>query len=311
MAKRRRRKTSDRPGPAGFLVVDKPAGYTSHDVVEAARQWLGIRRVGHLGTLDPQATGVLPLAVRAATKLVPFFQGGDKYYVGTVRLGIETDTLDGEGEVLRRHDGSLPDEESVRRELATFVGDIEQVPPMYSAVKHGGVPLHRLARKGEEVERAPKKVHIERLEMVRFSPPDVEISVECGAGTYVRSLASDLGRQLGCGGYLASLRRLRSAPFDLEQALVIDDCERAAAEGRLDAMMIPPEVALGFPVVRLAEPAIRRIVSGGDISPGSLDRAKPGTRVTALGPTGGMIAVLEIRADRRLWPVRVLPTAVG
>ena len=307
MAKRRRRERREPPGPAGFLVVDKPAGYTSHDVVEAAREWLGTRRVGHLGTLDPQATGVLPLAIRGATKLVSFFQSSVKSYTGTVRLGAETNTLDGEGEVLRRYDGDLPDEPTVRRALAAFVGDIEQIPPMFSAVKRGGVPLHRLARRGEEVERAPKKVHIERLELLRFSPPDVEIAVECGTGTYVRALASDLGQRLGCGGYLASLRRLRSSPFDLEQARTIAEFERAAQEDRLEQWLIAPDVAMGFPVVRLAESAARRIANGGDISPGTLHRARPGTRVSAVGPDGSMIAVLEVRTDRRLWPLRVLP----
>ena len=143
---RARRDRRERPGPAGFLVVDKPAGWTSHDVVDAARRWFGTRRVGHLGTLDPQATGVLPLAIREATKLVRFVVQDDKRYVGTARLGFETDSLDGEGKLLHVHDGPLPDEQSVRSALTGFEGDIEQIPPMFSAVKHAGVPLHRLAR---------------------------------------------------------------------------------------------------------------------------------------------------------------------
>jgi tRNA pseudouridine55 synthase len=287
--------------------VDKPPGFTSHDVVDAARKWLGTRRVGHLGTLDPQATGVLPLAIRAATKLVPFFQKVDKSYVGTVRLGAETDTLDGEGEVVRRYEGELPGEEAVRSALQEFVGTIDQIPPMYSAVKRDGVPLHRLARRGEEVEREPKQVRIDRLELVSFMPPDLEISVDCGAGTYVRTLASDLGERLGCGAYLASLRRLRSAPFELAQARPMADYEQAAADGKLEEMLIAPEIALGFPRVKLAEEGARRVMSGGDIAPGSLHRDKPGTRVSAIGPEGRLIAILELRPDRRLWPLRVLP----
>ena len=160
MSRRRRRSGRERPGPAGFLVADKPRGWTSHDVVEAVRRRLGTRRVGHLGTLDPLATGVLPLAVREATKLVPFLEGGAKSYAGTVRLGLETDTLDAEGRVVRRHEGPYPDEAAVRAGLVAFTGEIEQLPPMFSAVKLGGVPLHRLARQGQEVERATKRVFL-------------------------------------------------------------------------------------------------------------------------------------------------------
>jgi len=308
MARRRRRGDEETPGRAGFLVVDKAAGQTSHDVVDAARGWLGTRRVGHLGTLDPQATGVLPLAIREATKLVPFLQGSEKSYVGSVRLGVETDTLDAEGRVVRRYTGALPDETSVRQALERFVGLIEQVPPMYSAVKQGGVPLHRLARRGEEVERQPKKVHIRRIELLRFDSPDVELAVDCGPGTYVRSLAADLGRVLGCGAHLAALRRTRSGPFSLDQALGCDECAIEAGAGRLEARLIPPELALGLPIVKLAEPAAERVRHGGDISPGMQRSLLPGSRVSALDVDGRLLAVLELRADRRLWPVRVIAT---
>ncbi|MBW2228834.1 MAG: tRNA pseudouridine(55) synthase TruB [Deltaproteobacteria bacterium] len=307
MAKRRRRERPDPPGPAGFLVVDKPPGRTSHDVVDAARAWLGIRKVGHLGTLDPQATGVLPLAIRSATKLVPFFAQSQKSYVGTVRLGAVTDTLDGEGAVLERYEGTLPDEAAVRGALEGFRGEIEQIPPMYSAVKRDGVPLHKLARKGEEVERMPKQVRVERLELLRFEPPDLEIAVDCSAGTYVRTLAHDLGAELGCGGYLADLRRIRSGPFDISQAHSIEACDEAAEAGRIESLLIAPAEALGFPIVELAEAGARRVENGGDISPGTYDRAKPGMRISAVGPDGRLLAVLELRADRRLWPLRVLP----
>lgn len=307
MARRGRRGGRERPGPAGFLVVDKPRGQTSHDVVDAARRWLKIRRVGHLGTLDPQATGVLPLVVRGATKLAPFFGSGSKTYVGTVRLGTVTDTLDGEGKVVERHEGALPGEAQVRSALEAFVGEIEQIPPMYSAVKRDGVALYKLARQGEEVEREPKKVVIHRLELIRFESPNVEISVECGGGTYVRTLAHDLGQALGCGGHLADLRRLRSQPFGIEMAHPFETCEEAARAGKIDELLIPPEKGLEFPVIQLAAQGARRVENGGDISPGSLDRSKPGTRVSALDSEGRLIAILELRADRRLWPLRVLP----
>ena len=178
MTKRGSRREREERGPSGFLVVDKPQSWTSHDVVDAARRWLGTRRVGHLGTLDPLATGVLPLAVRSATKLVSFVHDRDKSYTGTSRLGVETDTLDAEGRVLRTFEGRLPDEAEIRDALRHFLGDIEQIPPMFSAVKKGGVPLHKLAREGKEVERDPKAVRIDRLDLLKYESPYLELSVE-------------------------------------------------------------------------------------------------------------------------------------
>ncbi len=306
MARQRHTRRRERPGASGFLVVDKSAGYTSHDVVDEARRRFGTRRVGHLGTLDPQATGVLPLAVRAATKLVPFLPSMQKAYVGTVRFGIETDTLDAQGKVVRTHTGSLPDAASVEAALATFVGEIEQIPPMYSAVKQGGVPLHRLARRGEEVERAPKRVTIERLELLRFDAPDADISVLCGPGTYVRTLAADLGARLGCGALLQSLRRLQSGPFQITQAFTLEQLDEEAQAKKLDALLIPPEKALQIDEITLREEAVRRLCNGGDVSPGSEFRRIPGTRAIAKDETGVPLALVELRADRRLWPLRVL-----
>jgi tRNA pseudouridine55 synthase len=302
---RRRSRRAERPGPAGFLVVDKPRGVTSHDVVDMARRWLGTRRVGHLGTLDPLATGVLPLAVREATKLVPFLEAGGKSYAGAIRLGLETDTLDGEGEVLRRHEGAVPDEAAVRAALREFVGEIEQLPPMFSAVKHGGVPLHRLARQGRVVARELKTVRIDRLELVKYSPPDVEIEVDCSPGTYVRVLASDLGARLGCGGYLASLRRTRSGPFSESQAVCPEVLAREAAAGTLEARLVPPINALELPVLRLGREEARRVVHGGEV-PAPDPGLAEGDRVAALDPQGRLLAILELRAGRQLHPLRVL-----
>jgi len=257
--------------------------------------------------LDPQATGVLPLAIREATKLVPFFQSSGKSYLGTIRLGVETDTLDGEGEVVSRFEGTLPDEAEVREAMAKFVGEIEQIPPMYSAVKRDGVPLHRLARQGEEVQRDPKKVVIHALELLRFESPEIDLRVDCGPGTYVRTLAQDLGQALGCGAYLSALRRTRSEPFGLEQALTPEVCEASAQERALEGRLISPEVALGLPTTRLAPPALEHLGQGREIAPGELQRATPGTRFSALDSSGRFAGVIELRADRRLWPVRMLP----
>lgn len=306
MARRSRgRGRHERPGPAGFLVVDKPAGITSHDVVDAARRWLGTRRVGHLGTLDPAATGVLPLAVREATKLVPFLEGGLKSYAGTIRLGSETDTLDAEGTVTRRHEGALPEERAVREALATFVGEIEQVPPMYSAVKKEGVPLHKLAREGIEVEREPKRVTIHRLELIKYAPPDVEVEVDCSAGTYVRALAADLGSRLGCGAHLSGLRRTRSGPFTEDQAVTEAVLSREAEEGTVAQRLVAPVNALGYPVVRLSQAEAERLRQGGEI-PAPESPITPGTRLAALEPEGTLLAIVEARPGRRLHPLRVL-----
>jgi tRNA pseudouridine55 synthase len=289
MTNRRRRRRTERAGPAGFLVVDKPQGWTSHDVVDAARRWLGTRRVGHLGTLDPLATGVLPLAVREATKLVPFLERGSKVYIGAIRLGEETDTLDADGEVVRHYEGPLPDEASVREAFAAFRGEIEQVPPMFSAVKQDGVPLHRLAREGREVERAPKRVRIDRLELIRYEPPRIELEVACSAGTYVRALAADVGAKLGCGAHLVCLRRTRSEPFASSQAA-------------------PAVDALGLPVLRLGRDETRKVLHGAEILASALPlrTLATGSRIAALEPGGELLAVLEMGQGRRLRPLRVL-----
>lgn len=307
MTKRRRTKPWERNGPSGFVIVDKPRGLTSHDVVDAARRWFGTRQVGHLGTLDPLATGVLPLAIRSATKLVPFLAAGDKRYEGTVRLGEETDTLDAEGEVLRRYEGPMPDAAAIRSALERFAGEIEQLPPMYSAVKLGGVPLHRLARQGREVERTPKKIRIDRVELTDYEPPDCKIHVECSAGTYVRVIAADLGSDLGCGGHLRDLCRTRSGPFDLRDAVTSEVLTAAAGRGEVDAHVIAAEEVLGIPVLRLNEAEVQRIEHGGDIASEGPPR-RPGSRVAAVRPRGGLLAVLEVRPGRRLHPLRVLPT---
>ncbi len=306
-----RRSRPEKPGASGFLVVDKPAGRTSHDIVDEARRWLGTRRVGHLGTLDPQATGVLPLAIRQATKLIPFIEAKQKIYDGTVVLGSETDTLDAEGEVLVRYAGPLPSRDEVLAALAQFRGDIQQVPPMYSAVKKDGVPLHRLARQGIDVEREPKWITIEELVLTRFEPPELDLRVRCGAGTYVRVLAADLGRVLGCGAHLAALRRTQSGPFRIEQARSLAECAEAAASNKLEGELIPPAVALGFPVLAISGEQQRRLQNGGDLASGEFHREPPGTRVAIVDEAGQVLAITELGADRRLWPLRVLASEPG
>ena len=304
----------ERPGPIGFLAIDKPALWSSHDVVDAARRWLGTRRVGHLGTLDPLATGVLPLAIRDATKLIPFVDQHEKVYAGTIRLGIATDTFDAEGKVLRTHVGALPDEATVRAALADFQGEIEQIPPMFSSVKKDGVPLYRLARKGQEVEREPRKVTLHRIALTRFAPPDVGVEVACSPGTYVRVLAADLGEKLGCGAHLAGLRRTSNGPFAIADCLTPEQCDALAASSELDARIVPASRVLPLPQIALTAIQTRRVANGGAIAAaearGPFERGPqpvPGAKFAALTPAGDLLAVMELRPDRKFHPLRVFP----
>jgi tRNA pseudouridine55 synthase len=208
----------------GLVVVDKPTSWTSHDVVAKLRGAFGQRRVGHAGTLDPDATGVLLVGLGRATRLLRFLSDAGKAYRGQVVFGVATTTLDASGDVVEQHPMSL---ERAQVEAATrqFVGDIEQLPPMVSAVKVGGRRLHRLARQGLDVERAPRPVHVDRFDVEAFAPgpyPEATVVVECGSGTYVRSLAADLGVALGGCAHLGALRRLRVGSFTLEEARPLD-----------------------------------------------------------------------------------------
>jgi tRNA pseudouridine55 synthase len=243
--------------------------------------------------------------VREATKLAPFLEGGAKSYAGTIRLGEETDTLDAEGRTLRRHAGELPSEAEVGAALARFVGEIAQVPPMFSAVKHRGVPLHRLARQGRVVERAAKRVRIERLVLRKYAPPDLDFEIDCSAGTYVRALASDLGCELGCGAHLLGLCRTRSGPFALDRAHAAGRLEQAAERGEIEELLVPAVNALGFAALRLSAEETERVRHGAELAAPEPPLA-PGTRLSALDPTGELVAVLEVRPGRRLRALRVL-----
>lgn len=310
MGRSSRRRSREAPGPSGFVVVDKPAGWTSHDVVDAARGWFGTRRVGHLGTLDPLATGVLPLAIRSATKLVPYLQDREKGYAGAIELGTTTDTLDAEGRVLSRHEGPWPDEAALREAMSHFHGPVEQVPPMFSAAKKDGVPLHKLAREGREVARDPKTIEVRRFELRKYDAPRLEIEVECSEGTYVRVLAADLGERLGCGAYLADLRRTRSGPFTLAQASSPETLAEEARSGDLERRLVSPLVALGLPVLRLEPHEIRAIAQGSEIpAQGAPDT--PGARILGHDDEKQAVAVLELRPGRRLRPLRVLEPFAG
>ena len=225
----------------GIVVVDKPAAWTSHDVVAKLRKIYGQRRVGHAGTLDPDATGVLLVGLGRATRLLRFLQEAGKSYRGRIVFGVATSTLDASGDVVEQHPMSLT-RGDVERATCGFLGDIAQLPPMVSAVKVGGRRLHELARAGEDVERAPRTVHVDRFEVEGFEDgpyPSADVLVECGSGTYVRSLAADLGVALGGCAHLASLRRLSVGSFTIDESVVL---ERIEADP--DAFVVPPASAM-------------------------------------------------------------------
>jgi tRNA pseudouridine55 synthase len=208
--------------PSGLLLIDKPAGVTSHDVVARVRRVLGMKKVGHAGTLDPMATGLLILGVGRATRLLRFLADMPKVYEGSGRLGVETNTLDAEGEITREAPVAVTEEE-LKAAMSALTGEIEQGPPAFSAVKVGGERLYVSARRGETVEAPPRKVRVDRFDLIRFEPPRFDFHVQCSGGTYVRSLAADVGHQLGCGAHLAALRRSVIGPFRVEDATSAED----------------------------------------------------------------------------------------
>jgi tRNA pseudouridine55 synthase len=301
----------------GVVVVDKPAGMTSHDVVAAVRRAIGPAarprrgaiKVGHAGTLDPDATGVLVVCVGRATRLVPYLQAARKTYDARIRLGATTTTLDASGGVLAERDASSVDEAAFCEALKLFVGPIEQVPPMVSAVRVGGERLHAKARRGEVVDRAPRRVEIFDLVLEDFEPgPRAEATflVTCSAGTYIRTLAADLGERLGVGGHLLALRRLGSGRFSVADAVALDAVRAAAAEGRLADLLLPPAAALSdYPTVTVDPSGAEDLSFGRALAP-------TGHRgpVAALDGAGRLLALVEDR-DGAARPLVVLEPAGG
>lgn len=288
----------------GLLVIDKPAGWTSHDVVARVRRLSGVRRIGHAGTLDPMATGVLPLGIGRATRLIEYLSDADKAYRATIRLGVRTDTDDADGTPIAERDWSGVSEEHVRAELAGFVGDIGQIPPAYSAIKRDGVPMHRLARAGAAVELTARRVTVYRVDVVQMAMPDVTIDVACSKGTYIRSLARDLGEQLGCGAHVAALRRTRSGPFTLDDTVSLDQVAEAAQAGHLNGVLLRPDSAVqALPAIRLTPPDERLLLTGRHSS-ASNDGHPEGTVARAYGDDGTFVAI--IRRTLHGWqPVKV------
>ena len=292
--------------PSGILNIDKPLGQTSHDVVERVRALTGRRRVGHAGTLDPLATGVLVVCVgRRATRLVEYLMDEMKTYRTDIQLGVVTNTFDAEGEVLSRSPVEV-DRDDVEECLAQFRGWIEQVPPMYSAVKYRGKPLYKLARRGVEVEREPRRVEIRRLELMTWESRERQawctLEIECSPGTYVRVLVHDIGQALGCGAYVTGLTRLASGDFHLEDAIALDDLAQAAQKERWPELLRPVDEALAqrFPALHLGANEAHRLCSGQPVHHGEA-RGAEGDLARAYGPEGRFLALAAYDAQETVW----------
>jgi tRNA pseudouridine55 synthase len=286
----------------GVLVIDKPSGPTSFDVVRQVRALLKVKKAGHTGTLDPMATGVLPICLGEATKVAGFITEGDKAYEATVRLGVETDTQDAQGKVTAEAPVPPLTVPMLEAALAPFRGTFEQVPPMYSAVKIAGKRLYELARAGEEVERAGRQVTVYELTLRDFSSDRLRLSVRCSKGFFVRTLAYDIGRALGCGAHLETLRRTMSGPFMLAQALPLAELpglaqDRAAVAGKLLSLS---EALAHLPSLRVSAADAARVTHGVPLEA----PAMPG-RIRVLGPDGALLAVAEV-VKGRLSYLRVL-----
>lgn len=282
---------------SGVIVVDKPVGMTSHDVVQVVRNGTNIRRVGHTGTLDPRASGVLVLLLGPAVRLSEYISASDKRYQAVIQLGRTTDTFDGEGRTIQSKPVDVSKEQFLGA-LQDYIGEIQQVPPPYSAIKVGGRKAYNMARAGEEVELEPRKIIIYSADLLEWQPPEAIIDVYCSSGTYIRCMANDLGRDLGCGGFLSGLRRIKSGRFTLRDAVSLKKLQEAFTSGDWTKYVIPAAEALAdWPSVPLTEQQVADIRHGHRIPA----ETGVGKMARGLGPTGELIALLELDAAAGQW----------
>jgi tRNA pseudouridine55 synthase len=304
-------KTRDKQSFDGVLIIDKPAGWTSHDVVARVRKILKTRRVGHTGTLDPFATGVLVICVNRATRIVQFLSGDDKEYLATMRLGFATDTGDLTGQPLSPvTDNSGITAQMVKESLAHFRGRIKQVPPMYSAKKVGGVKLYEMARQGREIEREPVEVEIKELELI---PETVDgnsvcdkltFRVVCSSGTYIRQLAEDLGNRLGVGAHLTELRRTRAGLCRLNAAMTLEKLDELTKAGRVGQALIPMAEALVLDELLISQDERREITHGRPVR--RVGSWLNGTLAKLCDRDGELVAIAQYNASEKVWQPRVV-----
>ncbi len=286
---------------SGVLVVDKPVGLTSHDVVQIIRRGTSIRRAGHTGTLDPRASGVLVVLLGPAVRLSEYVSASDKRYQATIRLGSSTDTFDAEGRITASASVDSISEEQFEGILDQYVGEIEQVPPPYSAIKVGGRKAYEMAREGEEVNLEPRVIQVYSLELLEWDPPEAVVDVFCSSGTYVRSLANDLGNALGVGAHLVGLRRTKSGRFTLRDAVPLRRLQEAFVAGDWYKYLIPAAEALAdWPMVELDGDQVELVRHGHRVP------AEAGTKGWARGVSeqGDLVALLEVDEETNEWQPR-------
>lgn len=285
-------------GLNGIILVDKPCDWTSHDVVGKLRGILHERRIGHSGTLDPMATGLLVVFVGRATRAVEFAEADSKEYIAGLRLGISTDTQDITGNTLKSSN-SLPSKAELEQALSAFKGEISQIPPMYSAIKVGGRKLYELARRGESVERKPRRVTIDKLDIIGENEGNYVLDVVCSKGTYIRTLCNDIGDTLGCGGCMSSLRRVKAGAFSIEKAHTIDEIQAAADNGGLDEIIIPVDrLFSAYPELTVRDTAEKKLRNGNVIK-----LAAPNGTYRVYTETGGFLLLGEV-TDNKLKTIK-------
>lgn len=307
-------------GPSGFLNLDKPAGITSHQAVQKVRRAIRSRRVGHGGTLDPAATGVLPILVGHATRLMEFLADSEKQYVATIRLGVLTDTLDAEGRILERRE--LPADlntQKIESLVSGFRGQILQAVPAFSAVRRNGKRSYELARKGRSVDNPTRTVCIHRLEITKFEPPELVLNVTCGKGTYIRQLAADIGERLECGAHLKALRRTRVGPLAVENSVTLEQLVRASETDSLDRHILPMRTAVwNLPMARADVETARKLSCGQRIpiqsltfDPGGPEPDFCASQLAAVScQHGDLIAVVRVNAQEAR-PVKVFLSRIA
>ncbi len=288
-------------GVNGILNVNKPSGCTSFSIVALVRRLAGEKRVGHAGTLDPVATGVLPVCLGQATRITEYLHDCTKEYIALIEFGTTTDTFDREGKVTCTKDAALVTSQLVEKSLMSFQGTIQQVPPAYSAIKVKGRQSYELAREGIPVSHQPRKVKIDLIEILGFENPCLKIKIRCSKGTYIRSLANDLGEMLGCGAYLKDLVRTAYGPFTLDSSISVDDIRTSFAESNLDRLLYPVDYPLQQWDSRVAtDETSREIVQGHDMQFDNVD-ASVNHRICVYSPDKKLLAIMKFVPETLLW----------
>lgn len=295
----------------GILNINKPLGMTSHDVVARVRKLLKQRRVGHAGTLDPAASGVLPICVGLGTRVAEYLSESGKAYQAEIIFGVVTDTYDTEGAVLRTHDTTSLTQEQIEQVLPAFLGEQMQQPPRYSAIKIQGQPAYKLARAGSEIELAPRPITISQLEILDWEPPRLTLAVACSKGTYIRSLAYDLGEHVGTGAHLGGLIRTRSGPFALAESITLDQLESAIADESVTQYLFPADAALRqYPALTLSTEQVTQVLHGNPIRT-SVQAPQPASTLARIySEEGQFLAIAQWDDQHQYWhPKKVFVTS--